>query len=273
MSSLLRVAFETKAPDITASERTKNLRAKTVYTSMLKTAKTCPNSAGENYTGTMKFDISGNVTNYRSYELASIMARGAAFQWDNCCKGLGAQSLNVNGEPCAEDWGAKGMELYNLNGSTFRWSDMNVESPRGMKYYDGTTGSNPWVYDELDNAGDGGTFGGHTGPGGTLDGSGVWIDPSSNLFGTFHDCEIDKWKEGDRIHPKYRYISGNNSKNNYLVAYQAMGRRYNLKKWNLRFTPIMYQLDCSGTIVWRGRPGDCCPPFLGLTGPTGPPLP
>ena len=278
--------FETKTPDITASERTRNIKAKAIYKSMIKVAnESCPDAAGRNYSGTMKFDISGNVTNYKSYELANTMGKGAALVWDNCCRGLAAFEYH----PPYNGWDAwpigrfQGMETWNTNGTLFRYNNLLPDCrnmgrptctltsiyPKVWQYWGGTgTG---WVVNELNNAGVTGIATGNQGS--TLDGSGVWIDPSSNLFGTFHDCEIDKWKKGDRIHPKYRYVSGNNSKNNYLVAYQAMGRRYNLKKWNLRFTPIMYQLDCSGTIVWRGRPGDCCPPFLGLIGPTGPPLP
>ena len=82
-------AFETKIPLLNSSDRTKNLKAKTVYSNMIKTANLCPTTtSGANYTGTLRFNSNGNMTNYRSYELATTMGKGAAFVWDNCCKGL-----------------------------------------------------------------------------------------------------------------------------------------------------------------------------------------
>ena len=51
------------------------------------------------------------------------------------------------------------------------------------------TGATGWISDKLDNIGVSGSAGG------TLNGSGVWIDPSNNLFGDINSCVIDKWKE------------------------------------------------------------------------------
>ena len=79
---------------MTSSDRTRNIKAKTIYKNMIKVAnESCPNAAGRNYSGTMQFDISGHVTNYKSYELANTMGRGAAFIWDNCCRGLAAHEV------------------------------------------------------------------------------------------------------------------------------------------------------------------------------------
>jgi hypothetical protein len=255
----LRAAFESKRPNITSSERTKNLKAKSIYTSMQSLvrygAPTFPETpvcsgAGQNYTGTIKFDPSGNVTNYRSYDLATTMAKGAAFNWDNCCKGLAAEGptgpFNVWG-PYA--YKSPSLHTWNINDTQLIMPDPNTS----MQYWNGTI----WVVNNLNNFGIVGT------QGSTLDGSGVWIDPSNNLFGSIQDCEIDKWKKFAKNDATTLVnISGNDTKHNYLVGYQPIGRRYNIRNWNLRFRPTSYNFSyIHGHHVWSsvtGATGGCC---------------
>jgi len=255
----LRSAFESKRPNITSSERTKNLKARSIYTSMQSLvrygAPTFPETpvcsgAGQNYTGTMKFNPSGNVTNYRSYDLAATMAKGAAFNWDNCCKGLGAAGPTGP----FEIWGqnalaSTSLQTWNVNDSQMQHPDANTQ----ILYWNGTT----WVTNNLNNFGITGT------QGSTLDGSGVWIDPSNNLFGSIQDCEIDKWKKFAKIDiSTIENLAGNNTKQNYLVGYQPIGRRYSIRNWNLRFQPTTYSFTyIGGALVWSsvtGATGGCC---------------
>ena len=56
------------------------------------------------------------VTNYRSYDLANTMARGAALVWDNCCQGITGQFGNP--EKQFEGWNANGIEFTNPNADT-----------------------------------------------------------------------------------------------------------------------------------------------------------
>ena len=141
-------AFESKNPDISSSERTKNVKSKTIYKTMRTQAQECKGT-GKNYTGTMIFSgvggTAGQVTNYRSYDLANTMARGAALVWDNCCQGI----TGILAEKQFEGWNANGIE--------FTWADNDI----------GITGITGGTIDPLP-------------PGG----SGIWIDPSNNLFGT-----------------------------------------------------------------------------------------
>ena len=205
--------FETKAPDITSSERTINIKAKVIFSSMVGDAAICKDTSGGNYTGTIRFDVSGNVTNYRSYDLANVMGVGAALQWDNCCTGLGAFGSEV------------GVESWNANGSEMTYPS-NI---RVMQYWAGTTGSGPtgWIGNKLLNSG-------ATGIESTLNGAGVWIDPSNNLFGSIDACKIDKWKEYISLAPAYRHESGNNTKKNYMVGYQQIGGNKNhIEAWRL----------------------------------------
>ena len=113
-------AFETKIPLLNSSERTKNLKAKTVYSNMIKTANLCTSTGGANYTGTLRFNSNGNMTNYRSYELANTMGKGAAFVWDNCCQGL---TVTV---PSIEQ---QGLETWNSSGTAFDWQVYNMPDP------------------------------------------------------------------------------------------------------------------------------------------------
>ena len=287
MSSGFSRAFEMDTPDVTSSERTKNLGAKTVFANMVRTAKTCKGPglqflAGENYTGTMKFDISGNVTNYRSYELARVMARGAALKWDNCCLGtvpftdvryVGAEAWNANaGFFDWKDWTRActggGPQIPPFNGGCPPGTYSS--NPLGVKAYVGyvppvpaptlcNPSMVPWLYDRLDNAGVGclndftGVPSRNVVPGGTLDGSGVWIDPSNNLFGDRDACVVDKWQKNVLLHV-YADLSGNTTKTNYMVAYQPIGgNKNNQKSWSLRFIPPS----------WNPGDSDCCPPPTG----------
>jgi hypothetical protein len=215
--------FETKAPDVTSSERTKNIKAKVIFSSMVGDAAICTDAPGGNYTGTIRFDVSGNVTNYRSYDLANVMGVGAALQWDNCCRGLGAFGPYVGGFN-----GEEGLETWNANGSEMTYPD-NI---RAMQYWagpTGTPGASGWIVNSLNNSGATGT------QGSTLDGSGVWIDPSNNLFGSIDDCKIDEWKQNILLADAYRHESGNNTKKNYMVGYQQVGGNKNhMNRWSLR---------------------------------------
>lgn len=243
-------AFETKNPLLNSSDRTKNLKAKTVYSNMVKTANICPtNSAGANYTGTLRFNRNGNMTNYRSYELANTMGVGAAFVWDNCCQGLsGIGNVTIQQE---------GLETWNISGTLFDWkykhpqlpdaSGRVGDAPLGYQYWVsvGQTGlggeSGVWMPDHLDNAGVSGAAGG------TLDGSGIWIDPSNNLFGSITDCEIDLWKKFVRTQTLTAYPNGNNTKKNYLVGYQQVGgNKHHVKPWSLKNGNPSYRC-CTGT--------------------------
>ena len=86
----------------------------------------------------MSFDISGHVINYKSYELANTMAKGAAFTWDNCCRGLGSFSTSYpcdNPEynyPCSANWERyQGAKTYNANGLVFDWFNIvNADSSK-----------------------------------------------------------------------------------------------------------------------------------------------
>ena len=166
---------------------------------------------GKNYTGTMRFGSGegtvGQVTNYRSYDLANTMARGASLVWDNCCQGYTGQFGNSE----------KQFEGWNANGIEFTWA------PGGATGIVRTTGSG-WVANSLDNAG--GTTPPVT-PGGTLDGSGVWIDPSNNLFGSIEECNLDKFLNYYEITGAYQFQKGNNTRNNYMVGYQQIGGNKN----------------------------------------------
>ena len=95
--------------------------------------------------------------------------------------------------------------------------------------------------DHLDNGGVSGATGG------TLDGSGVWIDPSNNLFGSIDDCEIDLWKKFVRIETIAAYPKGNDTKKNYLVAYQQIGgNKNNIDPWSLKTTIVPGGTCCVG---------------------------
>ena len=238
---------------------------------MIKVAnESCPNAAGRNYSGTMQFDISGHVTNYKSYELANTMGRGAAFIWDNCCRGLAAHEVPTAAALGANPYGKlQGLETWNLNGTHFTWNQMLETypgiAPEGMQWWGGPGAAggvwNGWVPDYLNNAG-------YTGPGAqwgapfapgypgsTLDGSGVWIDPDNNLFGGINDCKIDGWHRWVNILEIYRYLRGNNTKKNYMVGYQQIGgEKNNVNPWSLRFNDI------------SGVPHICDPAF-GAAGP------
>ena len=205
--------FETKTPDITSSDRTKNIKAKAVFRNMVKSATNCDGGAGGNFTGTLRFDASNNVINYRSYDLATTMGVGAALLWDNCCEGLDAFAPNA---PTSGFNGTQGLEIWNSNGSVFESnSDLTF-----MKYWNGSV----WVTNALN----------PSPPPTTAGGSGVWIDPSNNLFGSIDGCNIDVWKKYIILSDSVRYTSGNNTKKNYMVGYQQIGGNKNhIKRWNL----------------------------------------
>ena len=242
-------AFETKIPLLNSSDRTRNLKAKTVYSNMVKTANICP-AAGANYTGTLRFNRNGNMTNYRSYELANTMGLGAAFVWDNCCQGLSG----IGGQPPQ----LQQLETWNLNGTLFDWaynigvtaSGCPGDAPLGYQYWispglsgavppaPGTTG---WMPDHLDNAGVSGAAGG------TLGGSGIWIDPSNNLFGSITDCKIDLWENFVEVMTVGSYPRGNDTKKNYLVAYQQVGgNKHHVKPWSLKTSVVPGGTCCTG---------------------------
>jgi len=224
-------AFESKNPDISSSERTKNVKSKTIYKTMRTRAKECQGT-GKNYTGTILFSgvtgTTGQVTNYRSYDLANTMARGAALVWDNCCQGITGQFGNTE----------KQFEGWNANGIEFTWAAGATGIVRTI------TGG--WEANSLDNAG---TAVPAT-PGGTLDGSGVWIDPSNNLFGSIEGCNLDKFLNYYGVTGAYQFQKGNNTRNNYMVGYQQIGGNKNGNKpW----------------LLWSGgvNPGaTCCNPLV-----------
>ena len=205
-------AFESKNPEISSSERTKNVKSKTIFKTMRTRAREC-NGTGKNYTGTMIFGsgqgTNGQVTNYRSYDLANTMARGAALVWDNCCQGITGQFGNP--EKQFEGWNANGIEFTNPNADTL------------MQYNIAAAGATPnW---------DPNTLGGAPPPAApdmtTLDGSGVWIDPSNNLFGTKDECNLDKFLNYYGVTGAYQFQKGNNTRNNYMVGYQQIGGNKN----------------------------------------------
>jgi hypothetical protein len=79
--------FEKQKQEYTSKERTQDLKSKTIYANMLDLA-TYNNDCGQNYNGTIKYDICGNIINYRNYELAMNTARGASIISKGCeCKG------------------------------------------------------------------------------------------------------------------------------------------------------------------------------------------
>jgi len=226
-------AFESKNPDISSSERTKNVKSKTIYKTMRTRAQECKGK-GKNYTGTIIFGsgegTTGQVTNYRSYDLANTMARGAALVWDNCCQGITGQFGNPE----------KQFEGWNANGIEFTWS------PAGETGIVRTT-STGWVANSLNNAGGANPV---DTPGGTLDGSGVWIDPSNNLFGTIEGCNLDKFLNYYEITGAYQFQKGNNTRNNYMVGYQQVGGNKNRNRPWLLYSAI-------------GAPGaTCCNPHV-----------
>jgi len=224
-------AFESKNPDISSSERTKNVKSKTIYKTMRTRAQECKGT-GKNYTGTMIFSgvggTAGQVTNYRSYDLANTMARGAALVWDNCCQGI----TGILAEKQFEGWNANGIE--------FTWA------PGGATGIVRTTGA-AWVANSLDNAG---TVVPAT-PGGTLDGSGVWIDPSNNLFGTKDGCNLDKFLNYYEVTDAYyQFQKGNNTRNNYMVGYQQIGGNKNrTEPWLLWSNPMTAGATCCNPLV------------------------
>ena len=64
--------------------------------------------------------ISGQVTNYKSYELANSMAKGAAFNWDNCCRiRFIIYFISLR-------------DLYILNHAMPKWENMKAPWKHGM---------------------------------------------------------------------------------------------------------------------------------------------
>ena len=185
--------FESKHPDISSSERTKNVKSKTIYKTMRTRAQECKGK-GKNYTGTMIFGSGegtvGQVTNYRSYDLANTMARGAALVWDNCCQGITGQFGNPE----------KQFEGWNANGIEFTWDNNDI----------GIVGITGASISPLP-------------PGG----SGIWIDPSNNLFGTKDECNLDKFLNYYGVTGAYQFQKGNNTQNNYMIGYQQIGGNKN----------------------------------------------
>ena len=186
-------AFESKNPEISSSERTKNVKSKTIFKTMRTRAREC-NGIGKNYTGTMIFGsgqgTNGQVTNYRSYDLANTMARGAALVWDNCCQGITGQFGNPE----------KQFEGWNANGIEFTWDNNDI----------GIVGITGASISPLP-------------PGG----SGIWIDPSNNLFGTKDGCNLDKFLNYYGVTGAYQFQKGNNTRNNYMIGYQQIGGNKN----------------------------------------------
>ena len=230
-------AFESKNPDISSSERTKNVKSKTIYKTMRTRAEEC-NGTGKNYTGTMLFksmELGGaangtQVTNYRSYDLANTMARGAALVWDNCCQGI----TGILAEKQFEGWNANGIEFTNPNADTL------------MQYNIAAAGATPnW---------DTNTLGGAPPPAApdmtTLDGSGVWIDPDNNLFGTIGGCNLDKFLNYYGVTGAYQFQKGNNTRNNYMVGYQQIGGNKNrTRPWLLWSDPMTAGATCCNPLV------------------------
>jgi len=190
-------AFESKNPDISSSERTKNVKSKTIYKTMRTRAQKCKGT-GKNYTGTMLFksmklggtDTGTQVTNYRSYDLANTMARGAALVWDNCCQGITGQFGNPE----------KQFEGWNANSIEFTWANNDI----------GITGITGGTISPLPPRGDG-----------------IWIDPSNNLFGSIEGCNLDKFLNYYGVTSTYQFQKGNNTRNNYMVGYQQIGGNKN----------------------------------------------
>ena len=189
-------AFESKNPEISSSERTKNVKSKTIFKTMRTRAREC-NGIGKNYTGTMIFGsgqgTNGQVTNYRSYDLANTMARGAALVWDNCCQGITGQFGNP--EKQFEGWNANGIEYTSPDAPT----NIVITVP-------------------------GGAVPGPTLPTGA---SGLWIDSENVLFGTKDDCNLDKFLNFYGVTGAYQFQKGNNTRNNYMVGYQQIGGNKN----------------------------------------------
>ena len=69
--------FSRKNPKLSSSDRTSNVKAKNIYRHMLGVANKCTGS-GANYTGTVRFDICGNVINFRNYGVDSIFEVNAS---------------------------------------------------------------------------------------------------------------------------------------------------------------------------------------------------
>ena len=208
-------AFESKNPDISSSERTKNVKSKTIYKTMRTRAQECKGT-GKNYTGTMIFGsgegTAGQVTNYRSYDLANTMARGAALVWDNCCQGI----TGILAEKQFEGWNANGIE--------FIWDNNDI----------GITGIA------------GGTIPDPLPPGG----SGIWIDPSNNLFGTKDGCNLDKFLNYYGVTGAYQFQKGNNTRNNYMVGYQQIGGNKNRNRpWLLWSEGVNPGATCCNPLV------------------------
>ena len=195
--------FSNKRPNLSSSERTANVKAKNIYGHMLGVAQMCPGT-GKNYTGTIRFDISGNVNNIRNYELSRNMAKGSALISDCNCVGM-----LEPGNP--ETWNANGTVLNIGNLPT----GPNGGGGQTMSYFGGT-GIN-WIPDQLNNSGSVGS------QGSTLDGSGVWIDPNNNLFGKFGDCKKDKFLNYIELTGQSLDLKGNDTKKNYLYNYAPIG--------------------------------------------------
>ena len=198
--------FSRKNPKLSSSDRTSNVKAKNIYRHMLGVANKCTGS-GANYTGTVRFDICGNVINFRNYELARSMAKGSALISDCNCNGMS--------EP-------GGPETWNANGTIFNGGGLPIRGPlaNGAQTMAYLSNSNGWIADRLDN--DGGA-GATDAPGGTLDGSGVWIDPNNHLFGKYDDCETDKFLTYVGLTGSAIDLKGNDTKKNYLFNYAPIG--------------------------------------------------
>ena len=198
--------FSRKNPKLSSSDRTSNVKAKNIYRHMLGVANKCTGS-GANYTGTVRFDICGNVINFRNYELARSMAKGSALISDCNCNGMS--------EP-------GGPETWNANGTIFNGGGLPIRGPlaNGAQTMAYLSNSNGWIADRLDN--DGGA-GATDAPGGTLDGSGVWIDPNNHLFGKYDDCETDKFLTYVGLTGSAVDLKGNDTKKNYMYNYAPIG--------------------------------------------------
>jgi len=198
--------FSKKNPKLSSSDRTSNVKAKNIYRHMLGVANKCTGS-GANYTGTVRFDICGNVINFRNYELARSMAKGSALISDCNCNGMSESG---------------GPETWNANGTIFNGGGLPIGGPlaNGAKTMAYLSNSNGWIADRLDN--DGGA-GATDAPGGTLDGSGVWIDPNNHLFGKYGDCETDKFLTYVGLTGSALDLKGNDTKKNYLFNYAPIG--------------------------------------------------
>jgi len=226
--------FSRKNPKLSSSDRTSNVKAKNIYRHMLGVANNCTGS-GANYTGTVRFDICGNVINFRNYELARSMAKGSALISDCNCNGMS--------EP-------GGPETWNANGTVFNGGELPTGGPlangaQTMAYLSNSSG---WIPDRLDN--DGGA-GATDAPGGTLDGSGVWIDPNNHLFGKYGDCEIDKFLTYVDLTGSAIDLKGNDTKKNYMYNYAPIGSGISTKAGIGRSLRPFYTLP-------SGITGACC---------------